>query len=32
MKPSLNAIDQAKILIVDDEPHNLQLVGEILLL
>ena len=30
MKTSLNAIDQAKVLIVDDEPHNLQLVSEIL--
>jgi signal transduction histidine kinase len=30
MKTPLNAIEPAKILIVDDEPHNLQLVGEIL--
>ena len=30
MKTSLNAIEQAKVLIVDDEPHNLQLVSEIL--
>ncbi|MDG1242422.1 MAG: hybrid sensor histidine kinase/response regulator [Opitutae bacterium] len=30
MKTSLNVIEQAKILIVDDEPQNLQLVAEIL--
>lgn len=30
METSLNVIEQAKVLIVDDEPHNLQLVAEIL--
>ncbi|MBT4757833.1 MAG: hybrid sensor histidine kinase/response regulator [Opitutae bacterium] len=30
MDTSVNAIEQTKILIVDDEPHNLELVAEIL--